>query len=177
MLKPIKIFKILGVPVVRASVLFSIIVGSCGAPSARSCEIFEQGIGICINGQAPDNPPPPLPTILNLCNNTSSTLNVARAYSSGNQGWMSKGWTTINPSDCERLNIGNYNGDIYLYGENAKGELYPGSDAYFCINDSVDFTFANANTRNCSGGILKKVGMKKWRVRSGENSYNFNNFN
>lgn len=123
-------------------------------------------------GQDPPRPKPP--TILKFCNNTNLTVNVASVKFAGNQGWLASGWTVVSPRDCRPLNIGVYQGDIFLYAYNVQNGNYGNGDAYFCIDRGSGFNFANANKRNCNGGSLKKVGTTRWKVGSGTNTYNFN---
>lgn len=118
--------------------------------------------------------PPSKSTILNLCNNTTSNLYVARVQLSGNQGWKSEGWTQVSPKNCRAVNIGSYQGNVFIYAYNEQNGTYGGGDAYFCVNNTDGFDFANSDARNCTGGNLKKVGMTKWRVNPGTNRYNFN---
>jgi uncharacterized membrane protein len=123
-------------------------------------------------GQDPPRPKPP--TILKFCNNTTSKLYVAYVKNTGNQGWLSDGWFSVSPKNCRPpLNIGVYQGDIYLYAIDGQGGFYGKGDASFCVDNANNFNFSNANTRNCNGGNLKKVGTSRWKVGSGTNTYTY----
>jgi uncharacterized membrane protein len=112
---------------------------------------------------------------LEFCNNTNFKLYIAYVKFSGNQdGWVANGWKGVKPRSCDTLDIGISQGDIFLYAKNKQGKFYGGRDAYFCVDKGSAFNFANADTRNCNAGSLKKVGTTKWKVDSGTNTYNFN---
>jgi uncharacterized membrane protein len=120
-------------------------------------------------------------TTLRMCNNSSYPW-VAAAYAfwdrrPGQVGWTSDGWWTIDRGECQQVTVhggpsGNaYTGDVYVYGEH-NTVSWGGSDAKFCVQDR-SFTFTTSDEMNCSGGTRKKVGMDKYTVQPGTNTWNF----
>jgi len=145
-------------------------------PALANCTGLEAILSVICEGEVHYSPrnPSVLATILNFCNHTNLKLYVAHVKNDGNQGWLANGWKRVNPKSCDTLNIDVYQGDIFLYAYNEQGGIYSQKDAYFCVDKGSAFNFANADTRNCNGGSLKKVGTTKWKVDSGTNTYNFN---
>jgi len=122
-----------------------------------------------------ENKPPKPPTILKFCNNTNLRLIVAYVRNAGNKGWLAKGWEKVNSKSCRSVKEDISQADIvFLYAENEKGGIYSQADAYFCVDRVNAFLFANADTKNCNGGSLKKVGTIRWKVGPGTNTFNFN---
>jgi uncharacterized membrane protein len=120
-------------------------------------------------------------TTLRMCNNSSYPW-VAATYAfwdrrPGQVGWTSDGWWTINRGECKQVTVnggpsGNaYTGDVYIYGEHNTVN-WSGSDARFCVEDSA-FSFTTSDEMDCSGGTRKKVGMDKYTVQPGTNTWNF----
>ena len=61
--------------------------------------------------------------------------------------------------------------DIYLHAATRNGPL-PGRDARLCIQNGSAFKI-NGSDKACRGAKRKKVGMTKFVVRSGNNTWNF----
>lgn len=121
-------------------------------------------------------------TTLRMCNRSSSSkVSGAYAYwdrAPGRRGWTTDGWWTIARGECKQLTVKGgpsgkpYTGDIYVFGINPSGS-WGGDDARFCIDHRENFTFTTADKRSCRGGNLRKVGMTKFAVKPGPNTWNF----
>lgn len=113
---------------------------------------------------------------INFCNKTSdkTIFGVYASYDSPN-GWTSHGWYKVEPGNCRKISIGRaYNGDIFVYAEyNSGSTFWGGQDASFCINKTESFTIPNSDV-NCSGDQFKRVGMSKFSIRSGINTWDYN---
>ena len=95
-----------------------------------------------------------------------------RGRRSKERGWITEGWWKIAPGQCRQLWTNtNYTGDIYLHAATRNGPL-PGRDARLCIQNGSAFKI-NDSDKACRGAKRKKVGMTKFVVRSGNNTWNF----
>jgi len=104
-------------------------------------------------------------TTLKLCNflPTEDSVIVAIAFSNGD----SRGWYEIEPSSCETIPVGRYEGEIFYYATDHKNRTWQGEEGKqsFCINLEKEFNFSNQS--NCQGDNLTKVKMKAIRVELG----------
>ncbi|MEM7406023.1 MAG: DUF1036 domain-containing protein [Pseudomonadota bacterium] len=89
-------------------------------------------------------------------------------------GWVTQGWWKVDAGNCRRLwSDRKYEGDIYLHATTKSGDL-AGRDATMCINPGRKFKIGNADkAANCRAGGLKRAGMYKFAVKSGNNTFNF----
>lgn len=80
-------------------------------------------------------------TYVKVCNNSISLIDVAYAYQY-EQGWRSKGWWNVESGDCSTINLGNYQGKIYLHGTNSQRTW--GKDNFsFCVDKNDKFDIEN----------------------------------
>jgi uncharacterized membrane protein len=69
-----------------------------------------------------------------LCNNASSRVSVALAYTDG-QGWVTEGWWNLKQSGCETLLRGPLAAQFYyVYAMDERGGEWKGK-AYMCTRD------------------------------------------
>jgi uncharacterized membrane protein len=69
-----------------------------------------------------------------LCNNTSSRVSIALAYTDGNS-WTSEGWWNLKSNICETLLRGPLAAEFYyVYGMDESGGEWKGK-AYMCTRD------------------------------------------
>lgn len=89
-------------------------------------------------------------------------------------GWVSEGWWKVAAGNCRQLwSNRNYRGDIYLHASTQSGSL-AGRDATMCINPGSKFKIGNSDkSANCQRPGLKRVGMYKFTLKSGNNTFNF----
>lgn len=121
-------------------------------------------------------------TFLRLCNH-SSTPRVRAAHTFwdtrdvNHPGWTSDGWFPINRGECIDLEVvEGYAADVYIYGmsgHEAGATTWEGPDATFCIDGTRNFTIYTADKASCGAPPYKRVGMFKFRVTPGTNSWNF----
>ena len=113
---------------------------------------------------------------IKFCNKTADKT-IYGAYASFDEpnGWTSHGWYKVDPGNCNQVSIGRpYNGDIFVYAEHNGGATFWGGEhASFCLNRTEAFNIANAD-KFCDGAHLKKVGMTRFGIRSGVNTWSFN---
>lgn len=120
----------------------------------------------------------PVGSNLTLCNRRNEEIWTVTAHyvkpkrRGRERGWVTEGWWKINPGQCRKLwNNTSYTGDIYLHATTRRGDL-PGRDARLCVHKGSAFKISDSD-KNCSGQNRKKVGMSKFVVRSGNNTWNF----
>ena len=69
-----------------------------------------------------------------LCNNSSSRISIALAYTDG-QVWVSEGWWNLKSTGCEVLLRGNLAAQFYyVYAMDERGGEWKGK-AYMCTRD------------------------------------------
>jgi uncharacterized membrane protein len=121
-------------------------------------------------------------TTLRLCNR-SATPRVRAAYASwdtrdrNHLGWTSEGWYGINRGECVDLEIDEgFTGDVYIYGMEGygmSGTTWEGADAKFCVDAEKSFEVTKSDEASCGSAPYKRVGMFKYRVSPGVNTWNF----
>ena len=121
-------------------------------------------------------------TFLRLCNN-SATPRLRAAYASwdtrdrNHLGWTSEGWYAINRGECIDLEIDEgFTGDVYIYGMEGygmAGSIWEGPDAKFCIDAEKSFEITTSDVASCGSAPYKRVGMYKYGVTPGMNTWNF----
>ena len=110
-------------------------------------------------------------TKVELFNNTGKRLTVAYVKHAGSyKGWESQGWYSVEPYASRTINIGNYEGDIFLFAENNSGGKWGGGPYSFCVYGNA-FTIRNSDEINCD---RKETFSKGFSVRPGLNRYTFN---
>lgn len=117
-------------------------------------------------------------TNLTLCNRRGEDIWTVTAHyvkprrRGKDRGWVTEGWWKITPGQCRKLWTNtNYTGDIYLHASNRNGPL-PATDARLCIQNGSAFKISDSD-KSCQGQKRKKVGMSKFVVKSGNNTWNF----
>jgi Domain of unknown function (DUF4082)/Bacterial Ig-like domain/Divergent InlB B-repeat domain/Protein of unknown function (DUF1036) len=98
-------------------------------------------------------PPPPLPSKVQLCNESPEEMFYARlAFDHNLTKWVGSGWNSIDAFDCETENFGLTRGKVYYYAGNANGLAWPvennSSDVFFCANRSI-FSILNEDVDMC----------------------------
>lgn len=88
-------------------------------------------------------------TSVNFRNATDYTIYFAYcSYEGDYNGWTSRGWYEVGPWDNLTLNLGNYHGALYVYGENDLGTIY-GGNTWLCYTDYYAFTHNQADRKYC----------------------------
>jgi uncharacterized membrane protein len=121
-------------------------------------------------------------TMLRLCNN-SATPRLRAAYASwdtrnrNHLGWTSEGWYAINRGECIDLEIDEgFTGDVYIFGMEGygmTGATWEGPDARFCVDIEKSFEVLTSDEASCGSAPYKRVGMFKYAVSPGMNTWNF----
>lgn len=103
---------------------------------------------------------------LRLINNTSKSIVAAYAIHEGDDGWTTRGWYLIEPYKDRDLNLGNYEGKVYIHGHNSGG--FWGNDIYLCTGGKNAFAVRNADEIRCeytqrfSESRITKGATKRW---------------
>jgi uncharacterized membrane protein len=145
---------------------------------------------------APSAPPPtvePEPrsqiepdtqTLLRLCNGSNSPrLDAAFVFWDSETpgrapGWTSVGWHSMLPGRCKEVPlVGNsanqtYLGYIYVFGIDQAAQ-WGGNDGAFCIDSADAFSIPDSDKAACNGYAHKRVGMSRFHVKPGVNTWTF----
>jgi len=170
----------------------------CGAEGQRPCKIWERipscnrglkedfRLGMCVGPrtQVSADTGKYIPrdtrkmTILNLCNRSSRPVIYAAIaqWLDSEYGWVSRGWFKIPAGRCDKTPIDlGYSGSVYIYGSAPDGTEWDSTDAKFCIKTYDTFEIDNADELVCPTRDFSVVGMAKFDVKPGSNSFNFGN--
>jgi uncharacterized membrane protein len=95
--------------------------------NAAACAAFILAVGaVCLPGAALAD--------FRMCNNTTSRVIVAMAYTNG-AGWVSEGWWNVKPAACETLLRGPLAAEYYyVYAIDEHGGEWKGK-AFMCTRD------------------------------------------
>lgn len=123
--------------------------------------------------QPPPPPPPQQTTSLNFCNQTNNPIYTSYVAYDQNNGWQSRGWYRVEAQQCRDVSLQReYRGNVYMYGEYNQGEQYwGGNDASFCVHRTNRFDLPNADRSACNGRDWKRVSMRLFSVRPGQNTW------
>lgn len=170
----------------------------CGAEGQRPCKIWERipscnkglkenfRLGMCVGPrtQVSADTGKYIPrdtrkmTVLNLCNRSSRPVIYAAIaqWLDNEYGWVSRGWFKIPSGRCskEQIDLG-YSGSVYIYGSAPDGTEWDSADARFCIKTYDTFEIDNADELVCPTRDFSIVGMAKFDVKPGNNTFNFGN--
>lgn len=111
----------------------------------------------------------PSVTYLELCNKQKSQKNVQFVFakSAANNGWVTRGWFSIQPYSCRTVAIGEaYQGDVYYHAKDSDGNW--GNGTKFCVNKEEPFYIKNSDTDPCNGSNQIRVQMTKVQVSPGK---------
>jgi uncharacterized membrane protein len=111
-------------------------------------------------------------TYLKLCNKQKSQKEVGFAFAktTGNNGWVTRGWFQIKSDSCQTIAIGEaYQGIVYFYAEDRDGNW--GDGPKFCVNEKP-FFLKNSDTVSCNDGNQRRVKMNQVKVSPGTTTYN-----
>lgn len=119
----------------------------------------------------------PLKTLLNLCNKTTDK-NIQASYGtrSSETLFSNKGWVQLSPGSCKEVDLGEYVGKGYIYGEANGGDIYWGSGPLnLCVDKTADFTFGDAgNPTECNSNIkYKMIPTTVFDLIQGHNTFSF----
>lgn len=110
-------------------------------------------------------------TTLAVTNNTDDEVFYAYIYYDGtNRAWNSIGWYKVNAYSTRNIDLGNYNGKIYIHGHTTKllTTIRWGKGFSACVNDKDAFHFKDVeNIRNCEdreefSELSVSNGINKW---------------
>lgn len=105
-------------------------------------------------------------TQINFCNSLSTkSTYIAIGFPNGD----SRGWYSVKPSNCRKVSLGRYEGEIFYYvlkdkNSTDKDQINQEKQP-FCINLQDKFNFSEKFA--CEGNNLQKVNMKPVRVTVG----------
>jgi len=117
----------------------------------------------------------------NVCNRSTSRVDVAVGYNNPQRGWISVGWYVIEPGACHRALTGSVaDDDVYVYAMANDGRFWSARNdqrgGWFCVQNrrfevSLDDVQQN-NVINCDG-----VGRARQFIRvntNGNENFRFN---
>ena len=111
-------------------------------------------------------------TQIELYNNTNKSIYSAYAYWDNSNGcWSTKGWFEVAKYSSITINIGQYEGNVYIHGKQSTllEEKKWGSGQSFCIDPKNAFEIRFADQSNCS----KRGDFSQMAVRTGINKWVF----
>lgn len=111
----------------------------------------------------------PSVTYLELCNKQNSKKEVQFVFAKKTQknGWVTRGWFSIQPDSCRTVAIGEaYQGDVYYHAKDSDGNW--GNGTKFCVNKEEPFSIKNSDTDPCNGSNQIRVQMTKVQVSPGK---------
>lgn len=118
------------------------------------------------------------PTVLRMCNR-SDRPHIRAAFASwdtdnkARPGWTAEGWYGIARGECRDLEIATgFTGNVYIYGTDGS-KTWSGDDARFCIDTTKSFEVTDSDQASCGAEPYKRVGMYKFAVRPGVNTWDF----
>lgn len=95
---------------------------------------------------------------LRVCNTTKEVVGVAIGYR-GKSQWISQGWWSINPNDCQTLLDGPLKGRFYYFhAEEAKGRGRWEGPVPMCVKESK---FTINGVEDCFVRGFQKVGFQE----------------
>ncbi len=110
---------------------------------------------------------------LRLENNTAHDIFSAYAiYEPAEKCWVSYGWYKIPAYGNFSIDLGGYNGGVYIHGEH-QGLVTNkswGSGEFLCVNELKPFRIACARVANCGN----KKQFDKIQISDGSNLFRFN---
>ena len=110
-------------------------------------------------------------TLIEFYNNTGTEISACYAYyNNDDKCWTSVGWYTIPAYSSKTINIGIYNGTIYIRGRQGLLTEWGAGDGQFCVDATQAFTIKFADTKDC----WSKKKFSKYNVRPGVNKWTFN---
>lgn len=95
-----------------------------------------------------------------FCNNSGQEISVAIGWSQDNK-WVSKGWFTVNPGQCDATLLGMLTNRVYYYYAESEGRTltwggHGENDAgYFCT--SQDAFYLDSSSNDCEGHNFKRL--------------------
>jgi uncharacterized membrane protein len=110
-------------------------------------------------------------TLIEFYNNNGNEISACYAYyNNDDKCWTSVGWYTIPAYSSKTINIGIYNGNIYIRGRQGLLTEWGSGDGQFCVDATQAFTIKFADTKDC----WSKKKFSKYYVRPGVNKWTFN---
>jgi hypothetical protein len=107
-----------------------------------------------------------------LENNTDKEVYASYAIFEGSENsWVSHGWYKVEPYANQVIDLGTYNGALYLHGRTYTGrKLSWGSGTIFCIDATNAFRILNADKISCRD----KAQFLQLNIQAGDNKFIFN---
>lgn len=114
-------------------------------------------------------------SFLKVCNNRKDGKAIDFTFAAWrDKNWTSQGWWPIDPNQCREVNLGRYEGSIYMTALMHGGIYYVGQpSAHFCINAQKGFTIPFADSEPCNAQGHKKQQMYKRQIQKGSNHQGF----
>lgn len=168
----------------------------CGAEGHRPCKVWERipscdkglyedfKLNMCVGSHTQVDArsgkyiPRRTMTTLKLCNRSSRPVIYAAfaQWVDYEDGWVSRGWFQIPAGRCDTEDLDyEYSGAVYIYGSSADGTEWNSTDASFCVKTEAPFDIENSDRVDCANSEFSKVGMTKYDVKVGTNTWNFGN--
>lgn len=134
--------------------------------------------------RSPAEPDTPPQTLLRLCNGANSArLDAAFVFWDSETpgrppGWTSVGWHSLSPGRCTEVPVvGNsadrtYLGYVYVFGIDHTAQ-WGGNDGAFCIDNANAFSMPDSDKVACNGYAHKRVGMNRFHIKPGTNTWTF----
>ena len=89
-------------------------------------------------------------TLIEFYNNNGNEISACYAYyNNDDKCWTSVGWYTIPAYSSKTINIGIYNGTIYIRGRQGLLTEWGSGDGQFCVDATQAFTIKFADTKDC----------------------------
>ena len=150
--------------------LISILFFSINSNAQTVLEML-QALSGNIDEQTSNNKAKQEPTLIEFYNNTGTEISACYAYYNNEDNcWTSVGWYTIPAYSYKTINIGIYNGNIYIRGRQGLLTEWGSGDGQFCVDATQAFTIKFADTKDC----WSKKKFSKYIVRPGVNKWTFN---
>lgn len=114
-------------------------------------------------------------SFLKVCNNRKDGKTIDVSYAAWrDKNWTSQGWWPIDPNQCREIELGRYEGSIYMTALMHGGIYYVGQpSAHFCINAHKGFTIPFADSEPCNAQGHKRQEMFKRHIQKGSNHQGF----
>lgn len=115
-------------------------------------------------------------SVLTLCNDNSDRKIFASLLRSmgGSTGWQSIGWYGVEAGKCRAIEMGTYDGKVYVHAKDEFNETSWGEgNQVYCIHATEAFKIDNADTSACNGTGQVKVKSDEVAVAEGNATHTF----